>query len=111
MTAQQFSSFSEFWPHYLREHHRPGTRRLHVFGTTLALVILCAALATRQWWALLAVPLFGYGLAWFSHLLIERNRPASFRHPWWSLRGDLRMWRLVVTGRMRPELNRVLGNR
>jgi hypothetical protein len=101
---QRFESFRAFWPHYLREHARPATRSLHFAGTTLVLLIAAASAATRNWWLLAAIPIAGYGFAWLSHALIERNRPATFAHPWWSLRADFRMWRLWLAGRLGSEL-------
>jgi hypothetical protein len=78
---------------------------LHIAGTSLALLIAAAALLTRSWWLLLAIPVAGYAFAWGSHAAVERNRPATFTHPLWSLRADLRMWRLWVTGRLGRELD------
>ncbi|HEX8654132.1 MAG TPA: DUF962 domain-containing protein [Allosphingosinicella sp.] len=98
-------SFEEFWPFYLREHARPGTRMLHFAGTTLVVLIAAAALATRTWWLLLLTPVAGYAFAWTSHLAVERNRPATFTHPLWSLRADFRMWRLWLAGRLAGELS------
>ena len=96
--------FRDFWPHYLREHKRPATRRLHYAGTFLVLLIAVAALASRDWRLLVALPLAGYGFAWFSHALVERNRPATFTYPLWSLAADFRMSWLWATGRIDAEL-------
>jgi hypothetical protein len=96
--SSSFQSFSEFWPYYVQEHSRPATRAWHWLATTLALLLLLAAAAFRQWWLLLAAPACGYALAWFSHFAFERNRPATFKHPLWSLRADLKMWYLLSTG-------------
>lgn len=101
---QRFNSFAEFWPHYLREHARPQTRALHYAGTSLVIAIALAAVLTGTWWLLLALPVAGYGLAWFSHFAVERNRPATFTYPSWSLLADFKMWALWVTGRLAPEL-------
>ncbi|WVF65880.1 hypothetical protein IAT40_000617 [Kwoniella sp. CBS 6097] len=38
-----------------------------------------------------------YAFAWISHFFVEKNRPATFTYPVWSLRGDLKMWWEVVT--------------
>ena len=100
----RFRSFAEFWPFYLREHSRPRTRMLHYAGTTLVLLIALAALVTRRWWLLAALPVAGYALAWAGHFAVERNRPATFSHPLWSLRADFRMWLLWLTGRLGREL-------
>jgi len=96
--------FQDFWPHYLREHKRPATRRLHYAGTALVLLIAAAAAATRDWRLLALLPLAGYGFAWFSHAIVERNRPATFTYPFWSLAADFRMSWLWATGRLDSEL-------
>jgi len=101
-------SFEEFWPFYVAQHLHPANRALHFLGTSLALAAAAAALTLSPWW-LLAVPLAGYGPAWAGHFLFEKNRPASFRHPLWSLRGDLRMYALLWRDRMDPELARALA--
>lgn len=100
-----FRSFEDFWPFYLREHSRPATRALHFAGTSLVVLLLIAAAAARSPWLLLAVPVAGYAFAWASHLAVERNRPATFTHPLWSLRADFRMWRLWLTGGLARELD------
>lgn len=104
-----FQSFADFWPFYVREHAQAATRRAHFVGTSLALLILLAALLMGRWRWLVAVPVCGYALAWYSHFMIEKNRPATFKYPLWSLLGDLKMWRLMATGRMGPEIERILG--
>ena len=104
--AERFPSFVAFWPHYLREHARPATRIVHVGGTWAAAALLVVAILTGPWWLALLAPVVGYGCAWISHLLIERNRPATFTYPAWSLRGDLRLALLAATGRLGAELRR-----
>jgi hypothetical protein len=104
-----FASFEQFWPHYVGEHGQASTRWLHFSGTLLALVCAAAALALARPLLWLAVLPLGYGPAWIGHFFVEHNRPATFRHPLWSLRGDLRMFGLMATGRMGREVERLCG--
>ena len=39
-----------------------------------------------------ALPLLGYGFAWVGHFFYEKNHPATFTYPTFSLLGDFRMW-------------------
>ena len=104
--ARAYRSFAEFWPFYLREHSRPRTRALHYAGTSLVIAILLLAALTGRWLWLLAVPVAGYGFAWIAHYRVEKNRPATFTYPLWSLAADFKMWWLWLTGRMPGELER-----
>jgi hypothetical protein len=105
--AKEFSTFEEFWPFYVGEHSKKLTRTFHFIGTTAALGCTAGALLTGNVLLLAAAPVVGYGPAWVSHFFIEKNRPATFRYPLWSLRGDLRMWGLMLTGRMDAEAERL----
>ncbi|WP_324262395.1 DUF962 domain-containing protein [Altererythrobacter sp. H2] len=101
-----YTTFAEFWPFYLREHSRPATRALHYLGTTLVVTLAAYALVTASGVWLAAMPLAGYFFAWAAHFGVEKNRPATFTYPLWSLAADFRMWWLWLTGRIRPELER-----
>ncbi|MEM6573481.1 MAG: DUF962 domain-containing protein, partial [Pseudomonadota bacterium] len=98
--SSEFSSFRDFYPFYLSEHSNAVCRRLHFAGTSLVLAIVVYELLTGNLWALLAIPLAGYGFAWVGHFFFEKNRPATFQHPWYSLLGDFVMYRDMLIGRV-----------
>jgi hypothetical protein len=102
--AERFSTYADFWPFYLKEHAKPATRVVHYFGTLASALVLVWAIVTQSWWGLLAVPFFGYGPAWFGHFFIEKNKPATFQAPVWSLISDYRMCGLWLSGRLGHEL-------
>ena len=104
--AKMADNYRDFWPLYLREHSRPQTRALHYFGTGLGLALLALAIATSDWRLLPAALVSGYAFAWIGHAFVERNRPATFSHPFWSLASDFRMFGLWITGRLGRELTR-----
>jgi hypothetical protein len=99
-------TYAEFWGHYLLAHTNPRCRALHYTGTLAALGLLVhgAVTADRRW--LVAAPIVGYGLAWFGHVVFERNRPATFGHPLWSALSDFRMLAFFLTGRLGDEFRR-----
>lgn len=99
--VRTFNSFAEFYPFYLQEHSNDTCRRLHYVGSLLVLAILACALATQKWIWLLAIPFAGYGFAWVGHFAFEKNKPASFKYPLYSLMGDWVMLRDALTGRIR----------
>ncbi|HSN72905.1 MAG TPA: DUF962 domain-containing protein [Steroidobacteraceae bacterium] len=96
----QYTSFREFYPAYLAEHSARTTRRLHVIGLGVALVLLIVAVVAGRWNLLWVLPVVGYGFAWIGHFVFERNRPATFRHPLYSLMGDFALLRDVLRGRI-----------
>jgi hypothetical protein len=104
--ADDFRRFADFWPHYLREHSNPSTRALHYVGTSLALLLLAGFVASGDWRLLVGAPVAGYAFAWVAHGYVERNKPATFTHPLWSLFGDFYMLFCWATGRLGAELER-----
>ena len=107
--AQPIQSFEEFWPHYVHAHRDPRNRALHYAGTTAVLgTVAASTLTLNPLWLLLA-PVVGYGPAWAGHFVFEKNKPATFGHPLWSLRGDFKMYGLAIRGKMAAEVERVCG--
>ena len=102
-------TFEDFWPHYVHAHRNPVNRALHYVGTTAALGTVVTAAATLNPAWLLLTPIAGYGPAWVGHFVFEKNKPATFDHPLWSLRGDFKMYFLALRGRMQAEVDRVCG--
>lgn len=103
--SERIGSYEDFWLYYLREHSLFPCRVLHYIGTVASAAMLGIALYATPW-LLLAVPVAGYGPAWIGHFFIEKNRPATFGYPFWSLISDYRMFALAATGRLGPELER-----
>jgi hypothetical protein len=106
----EFASFEEFWPYYVGEHRHPWNRALHYVGTSMALGTVGAAVVTLNPTWLILTPIVGYGPAWIGHFLIEGNKPATFSHPLWSLRADLKMLGLALRGQMAAEVTRLYGS-
>lgn len=101
-TPARFETFEEFYPFYIGEHQNQISRRLHVIGTGLALacltqVAMWGLVGGFSW--LIAALVFGYGFAWVGHYVFEKNEPATFKYPAFSLRGDFRMFLETVTGK------------
>ena len=99
--ADRFHTFRDFYPFYLSEHRHPVCRRLHFIGSALVLTVIGAAIVTRNAWWLAAAPVAGYGFAWVGHFFFEKNRPATFTYPLYSLAGDWKMFGDILRGRIR----------
>ncbi len=98
-TKRGFDSFEEFWPYYVAMHSKAATRWVHLAGTLTGLAVSAYGVARGRRRYLAALPLIGYGTAWPAHFLIEKNNPATFGHPGWSLRGDVKMITTMLAGR------------
>jgi hypothetical protein len=106
MARARIGSFSEFWPFYLGQHRKRLTRRLHLVGTDAAAIAIVLAAIERRPGLLLLAAVLVYSFAWVGHFFIERNRPATFQYPLWSLVADWKMWLFRLTGRLPAELRR-----
>lgn len=105
--AGRITSYAEFWPFYLSQHRHPTCRNLHLVGTGLVFAVAGLSFSTGKPWFLLAAPLVGYAFAWVGHVAYEKNRPATFTYPLWSLRADFHMFAYAITGRLGFELKRL----
>ena len=107
MSAEQrYPTYEAFWPFYVSQHVDLTCRRLHFAGTSIVILLALAAPWVSPWlW--LGLPVAGYGFAWAGHFIFEKNRPATFTYPIWSLRADFRMHRLILLRKMDAELARL----
>lgn len=96
----EFASFNDFYPYYLAEHSNSTCRRLHFIGTSLVIALVAWIVASGSWMLLIALPVAGYSFAWIGHFFFEKNRPATFRHPLYSLFGDFVMYRDMLVGKV-----------
>ncbi len=99
-SQKQFHTFADFYPFYLGEHTNRTSRRLHFAGSSIGIVLVAAALATQNWWLILAALVQGYAFAWVGHFFFEHNKPATFQYPGFSFMGDWRLWWEIVTGKI-----------
>ena len=96
----RYASFREFYPFYLSEHANPTCRRLHFVGSWLVILVVVLAIVERDARWLWLAPVAGYGCAWIGHFFFEKNRPATFTHPLYSLAGDWAMFGDILRGRV-----------
>jgi hypothetical protein len=96
----QFDSFPQFYTYYLTQHSNAVCRTLHFIGSTLVLCVLASAISMHNGWLLLLMPVIGYGFAWVGHFAFEKNKPASFGHPFYSFASDWVMWWQMLTGKV-----------
>ena len=94
---KKFTSLREFYPFYLTEHSNAICRVLHYIGTGLVLISFLVFLITLDWFFLAIIPFVGYGFAWVGHFFFEKNKPATFQYPLYSLASDfLLFWDLLI---------------
>ena len=103
---REYTRFGDFWLYYLQEHSQPLTRAWHYVGTSLAILTLITVIVSQKWVFLPLAFISGYFFAWVSHGLIERNKPATFTYPLWSLAADFKMLFCFLSGKMKAELVR-----
>ncbi|PKI16025.1 DUF962 domain-containing protein [Colwellia sp. 12G3] len=97
----QYKNFSEFYPFYLSQHENKICRRLHFVGSSLIILLMTYVVISRYFSLLWFIPVIGYGFAWLGHFIFEKNRPATFVYPIYSLMGDWVMFKDIVVGKIK----------
>jgi hypothetical protein len=97
---KDYKTLEEFYPYYLGEHANQTCRRLHFVGTSLGLILFLVGLTTQTWWLIVVAFVQGYAFAWVGHFYFEHNKPATFKYPWLSYRGDWKMWWDILKGKI-----------
>ena len=98
--SDRYQSFKDFYPFYLNEHRNGTCRLLHFIGSSCVLFLLGLTLLTSNWILFLFVPLAGYGFAWVGHFFFEKNKPATFKYPFYSFIADWVMMKDILFGRI-----------
>lgn len=97
---ERIKSFEMFYPFYLKEHSNKTCRLLHIVGTTIVIALVLTSIYHRNPQILILVPISGYGFAWTGHLFFEKNKPATFKYPLWSLKSDFKMYFEILSGKI-----------
>lgn len=89
---KEYKTLDEFYPFYMSQHSNRTNRRLHFIGSILAILqLLRTILFTFTFFNFISAFIIGYGFAWVGHFFFEKNKPATFKYPWLSFQGDLRL--------------------
>lgn len=96
--ANRIKTYSEFYRYYLTEHQDKTSRIFHFTGTFLVFVLLFVAIFNGWGWEWIFLPLVGYGFAWVGHAFFEKNKPATFKYPLWSLISDFKLFFEILFG-------------
>ena len=96
---KKFNNFSEFYPYYLREHENKYTKLFHFIGSSLFIYFQIKFMVSFELKNIAFAFISAYGLAWFSHFTIEKNKPATFFNPIYSFLGDCVMYYEILKGK------------
>lgn len=105
---RKFTSLRQFYHYYLLEHRHPTCRALHFVGTSLFLAVVIYAIVIGPLWWLALGPISGYGFAWIGHFLYEKNKPATFEYPLFSLLSDFIMFWHMLTFQIPKRIQRAV---
>tara|TARA_Y100000590_G_scaffold318403_1_gene360270 strand:+ start:608 stop:919 length:312 start_codon:yes stop_codon:yes gene_type:complete len=101
ISKPKFNSFKEFYPFYLSEHSKTSTKIMHLIGSLGVILILIYSFYANNLKFILCAPIFGYGFAWIGHFIFEKNKPATFKFPFYSFMGDWVMLIDILRGKIK----------
>jgi hypothetical protein len=96
---KRYASLKEFYPYYLTEHQNTVCRLLHFTGTGLLFVLAGISIYLSEFTLLWYLPFTGYGFAWVGHFCFEKNKPATFQYPLYSLVSDFLLFFDLLRGK------------
>jgi hypothetical protein len=96
---ERIKKYTEFYAFYLTEHSNKTSRILHFIGTMLFFLLLVYILLTTKFYLFWFLPVIGYGFAWVGHFFFEKNKPATFQYPFWSLISDFKLFFELIVGK------------
>lgn len=97
--SAKIKTYKEFYRFYLSEHQNKTSRALHFIGTLLVFILLFVAIFLDWGWQWILLPIVGYGFAWVGHAFFEKNKPATFQYPFWSLISDFKLFFEILFGK------------
>jgi hypothetical protein len=103
MIKEPIKTYDEFYKFYLKQHSNTTCRLLHVIGTTIVIALGLTAIYHQLPKLLILIPLAGYGFAWVGHFFFEKNKPATFKYPIWSLKSDFKMYFDILSGKIQMD--------
>ena len=98
--SNKIKTYKEFYTFYLTEHSNKVCRILHVIGAIFVLALILTSIIHLNPYWLIFLPFVGYGFSWVGHFFFEKNVPATFTYPYWSLISDFKMCFDILTGRI-----------
>jgi len=99
MQQKKYTNLKDFYPFYLTEHKNTVNRILHFIGTGMVVLCLITAILFHNLWFFAVAPIFGYGFGFAGHFFFEKNKPATFKYPFFSLAGDFLLFGDLMTGK------------
>ena len=96
---KEFANFKEFYPFYIDEHKNKYTKLTHFIGSWFFLYFIANLFVTGEFKFLAYALIAGYEWAWFGHFFIEKNKPATFKYPFYSAIGDWVMFSEILRGK------------